>query len=175
MGGWNRLTIEQALDSYEVDASTGCWNWTRGKTSCGYGHYAVSGRQGRAHRLFYEHLVGEIPSRMHVCHRCDNPLCVNPEHLFVGSSAANTADKVSKGRQARGAELPQSRFSELQVRAVRELHATSGWTFGELAVVFAVTRPAIAAIVHRRTWRHVPDPIDECAPDLPPARAGSVA
>ena len=80
-----------------IDKRTDCWNWT-GATANGYGVLNFGG-QVRAHRLAYETFVGPIPDGLLVCHRCDNPRCVNPGHLFVGTNSDNTRDMVSKGRQ----------------------------------------------------------------------------
>ena len=69
----------------------------------GYGVVSINAKQHFAHRLSYQVHKGEIPARLKVCHRCDNTLCINPDHLFLGTDADNAADKVGKGRQARGA------------------------------------------------------------------------
>lgn len=89
--------------NYAIDVKTNCWNWTGPTDGHGYGVMHVNGRQQKMHRFSFEKFVGEIPpgSGYHgtcVCHRCDNPACVNPDHLFLGSMDDNVKDMLSKGR-----------------------------------------------------------------------------
>ncbi len=92
---------EKFYGKYVVDDSTGCWNWARGSFRAGYGAIAHGKRTLKAHRVSYELHVGPIPAGMLVCHKCDNPRCVNPDHLFLGTVRDNALDMVSKGRAAR--------------------------------------------------------------------------
>jgi hypothetical protein len=81
--------------------SPGCWLWTLGTNSRGYGQFCSGGRSRLAHRAAWEVANGAIPSGMYVCHHCDTPACVNPAHLFLGTASDNARDREAKGRSAR--------------------------------------------------------------------------
>jgi hypothetical protein len=86
------------LTKYEVIKS-GCWIWQGGVAQDGYGKVKRFGKTIRAHRLFYEHHIGPVPEGLWVLHKCDTPLCVNPEHLWAGTQLENEQDKDAKGRR----------------------------------------------------------------------------
>lgn len=77
----------------------GCWLWTA-STAKGYGQIRIGGKSTSTHRAAYEAFKGPIPTGLHVCHRCDTPICINPDHLFLGTPRDNAQDKVAKGRAA---------------------------------------------------------------------------
>lgn len=139
-----------------------CWNWKRGKRTRGYGAAYHNGRQWPASRLAYALAVGAIPPDMCVCHRCDNPPCCNPAHLFLGTVAENARDRARKGRgksnitsflrlhperTARGFQLPHSKVSKEMACAVREMYALGGVTQQDLARRFGVHQAQISRIV----------------------------
>lgn len=100
----NITVAERFHQNYVVDPVTGCWVWKSGKNSKGYGLLWL--RQGKrvvASRYSYEHHIGPIPPGLLACHHCDNPPCVNPAHIFLGTNADNMADMVRKGRKRRKA------------------------------------------------------------------------
>src|SRR5215472_3524235 len=118
-----------------VTKTDGCWIYQHvGRR--GYGKILVSGRHMRAHRFSWELHLGPIPDGMIVCHHCDNPACVRPDHLFVGTHANNTADKMQKGRhvvpivlnRARGERHHMTTITARDVRRIRKLYATGKYS-----------------------------------------------
>jgi hypothetical protein len=113
---------ERLMRSIRVNEATGCWEWTqarRKKPSLPYGCVSIGDRQKVTHRLMYELAVGSIPCGMMVLHRCDNPPCCNPDHLFLGTHQGNMADMVAKGRQATGARSGRHTKPERTARGSR--------------------------------------------------------
>jgi hypothetical protein len=135
---------------------SGCWEWQGAKTD-GYGNIRLGGRAGRnvrAHRLAYELACGLIPEGMIVCHHCDNPPCCNPDHLFLGSHAANVADKITKGRGIHGEKNGIARLTVSAVKMIRR-RCDAGETQRSLARELGVSETTISRVVHRHLWGHV--------------------
>src|SRR3954463_5248397 len=103
-------------DKYCIEPFSGCWLWTAGVMSNGYGAHYEGSRQISAHRYSWKLHHGVIPSGLHVLHKCDTQLCVNPSHLFVGTNADNVADARRKGRFPTGGRHPSSKLTEEDVR-----------------------------------------------------------
>ena len=137
-----------------------CWEWQGRLDRDGYGkikdqppgRYSLS-----AHRVAWEaHHAEPVPHGLQVCHHCDNPACVNPAHLFIGTNADNNADKVSKGRHSRGETSGRRRLSDAQVLEIRSLYSSGACAQEELARQFGVRKSSISQIIRRETWRHLP-------------------
>lgn len=131
-----------------------CWEWQLGRTGGGYGKVKRGGRTLIAHRVAYELATGVSPGVLQVCHRCDNRLCCNPAHLFLGTALDNNRDKVAKGRQARGETNGNAKLSEAQVREIRHRRA-SGEGIVPLAREFGVAHTHISALCRLESWSHV--------------------
>lgn len=140
---------------------TECWLWTATK-SRGYGYISEGGRKAqkfrRAHRVSWELAYGPIPAGLYVLHRCDDPSCVNPRHLFLGTQKDNIRDAVAKGRHkpsmVRGERVHNTNLTADDVRQARRLKS-EGRTYPELAHQFDMSISGISKVVRGVTWGHV--------------------
>jgi hypothetical protein len=124
-----------------VRVTDGCWPWTGGAYPNGYGKTSDSGKHVLAHRASYTLHVGPIPDGAHIMHRCDNRLCVRPDHLVPGSQADNMADMVAKGRDnpRRGETAGRAKVTDKQVREIRSLTIPRGTYYRDLAPKYGIT------------------------------------
>lgn len=106
---------KKLIDNSVPVPHAGCWLWLLATDHEGYGLVKLNRVMHRAHRESYKQFVGDIPKRYFVCHTCDNPTCINPDHLFAGSPQDNMTDKVNKNRQALGHQLKQSNLTDQDV------------------------------------------------------------
>ncbi len=151
------------------ELKTRCWVWTsahqirNGVES--YGHQAINRKNIGSHRVSWLVNRGDIPGKLLVCHKCDNPICVNPDHLFLGTSIQNGADMVAKKRAPsgylppekimKGSNHPCAILNETQVLEIRKLCASGEMKKVEIAKQFGVTQMAISRIHFRRNWKHI--------------------
>jgi len=135
------------------EPNTGCWLYAGAENGRGYGLIGIDGRQVKAHRFSWEHHHGPIPAGMHVLHKCDVRLCVNPDHLFLGTNYDNVQDKIAKGRAGtiRGSKCGQSVLTEELVLIIR----ADARSAPQLAAVLGVSPSAIRACRNGQNWRHV--------------------
>jgi hypothetical protein len=155
-------TLEEKFWPRFAQDAAGCWEWAGARTKAGYGQLHHKGLALYAHRVSWELHYGPIPPNADVCHTCDRPACVRPDHLFVGSHAQNMADSKAKGRNSTigigphiGEAHPGAKLTEADVRAIR---ARSSERHSAIARDFAVSRPTITAIMTGRNWAHVEHP-----------------
>ena len=130
-----------------VQRTDGCWLWAGGRTERGYGRFKVDGKTIRASRWAYEHFIGPIPDGLCVLHRCDNPPCVNPAHLFVGTDADNVRDCLAKGRHRHGGT--GSRLTVEQRAEIRRRYTGAYGQQAALAREFGVHPTTICHLVKR--------------------------
>lgn len=140
-----------------------CWEWTGGRNQKGYGRFKVKhGESMRAaHRYAYTLLVGPIPKGKQVCHRCDNPPCVNPRHLWLGTNAENNRDSWAKGRQPSravprhsryGEKAPRAKLTNKQAREIRSRYKKDGITQAALGREYGISGSAICNLIHGKTY-----------------------
>jgi hypothetical protein len=155
---WERVTRKGPL---AYDGLGRCWNWLGGLYANGYGQF----RGQRAHRVAYQLSIGPIQKGIQILHRCDNPQCVNPAHLFPGTPKDNMADKVAKGRWSGGrpsdtisGELnPRSKLTQSQVEQARSLYS-SGFSITQISDIIQspVRIDSLQAAILGITWSHLP-------------------
>ena len=138
-----------------VRKTNGCWVWTASAGDGGYGHISIGDVIYRCHRVSWEIANGPVPHGMCVCHTCDNPICVNPSHLFLGTHLDNLRDAAQKGRIAKGEKNGHATLTEGKVRMIRAMAESKMYLQSELAEIFIVTQSCISSIVNFNTWRHV--------------------
>lgn len=144
-----RKPVKERFMSHVRPVESGCWEWTASRHVKGYGWFKFEGKITTAQRVSWRLFHGEIPPGISVLHRCDNPPCVNPEHLFLGTPAENTADMIAKGRQAFGPRHPNTKLSFTQVEEIRRLWATGSMTQREIGRQFGVSPSRVSSIVRR--------------------------
>lgn len=155
MPRWNQTPIERLIAKTEAMES-GCWNWvgtTVGSKTHRYGHFRLDGKLILAHRASWLLHGGEIPNGLHVLHRCDNPLCVNPKHLFVGTRSDNMMDMTAKGRHPYplGETHHRAKLTNDEVRAIR----ASVQSHNQLARAYGVTKRTIINVRQRKVYDSV--------------------
>jgi hypothetical protein len=150
----------------KVDKSGECWLWQASTDECGYGQMNIAGRLTRAHRIAWTIMRGPIPDGLYVCHNCpggDDPRCVNPAHLFLGTAKENSRDMVAKGRHVVVGKRTTGRCGEdhhgakLTAQRVREIRAASaeGVSGCALSRQYGVSERTIRDVLKKRYWTHV--------------------
>jgi hypothetical protein len=154
MKGQPLLTrFEEKID--KISSTNKCWIWTSAIAN-GYGVFWIHGRNQSAHRLAWLFYCGDIPDGWFVCHHCDNKLCVNPQHLFVGTAMDNSRDCVMKGRRHNqdGDKNPAAKLTAKDIVRIRDMRA-AGMFQKLIAEQFGVGREAIGKILRGERWNTV--------------------
>jgi hypothetical protein len=144
---------DKLAEEIRKDAS-GCWIYEGYKNNTGYGRLCVNRKSILAHRLMYERTFGPIPNRLEVCHKCDNPACVNPDHLFLGTHLDNMRDMVNKGREAHvmGEHSGNAKLKESQVIQIYNMR-NCGLSSSKIAILFGVGKSTIKRIMQGQSWK----------------------
>lgn len=146
-----QITVNRFWARFTENGPNDCWPWMGSKWHFGHGRLYSFGLDFRAHRLSYELFEGDIPAGLCVCHHCDNPGCVNPNHLYLGDKTQNTADRDRRGRTSKGERHYAARLSAEDVRAIRAEYAPGRGA--QLARRYGVSAEHVMAIVKRKKWR----------------------
>ena len=152
-----RVRFMQKVSIPKGPPASVCWEWIAYKNPDGYGQFRFEGSMKRAHRVAWEMANAErVPKGLSVMHSCDNPGCVNPYHLFLGTQRDNMDDMNEKGRgnYVRGERVAQPKLTEPDVLEIRRL-VNGGISYRTLGKMFRVTNQAVHSVVSGRTWKHV--------------------
>lgn len=147
-GVYQRVNLKERFDSkWMPEPFSGCWIWTAATNRQGYGLFHVGTKHTAAARVSWELYNGEIPLGKYVCHKCDIPICVNPNHLFIGTQTDNMRDMSAKGRYS----TPSAKLSEQDVIAIRSDDRLQRI----IAEAYGVQQPAISRIKAAKRWRNL--------------------
>jgi hypothetical protein len=150
-----RKEHDRFLEKIEVNEN-GCWIWKGAKLRGGYGHFrrCINGKwvMFKAHRYAYEYFNGPLEKGLLVCHKCDNPECVNPEHLFKGTNKDNAEDKVKKGRHVFGRNKKHQWLTLEVVNSIRKDHK-EGLKNSEISKKYEISPSQISRVVKNQIWK----------------------
>lgn len=152
-----RLTKKNLMDHVSINELTQCWEWKKSRNWKGYGTKRHNGRIQFAHRLVWEMFRGKIVSSgLLVCHKCDNPPCVNIDHLFLGTNSDNMQDSISKNRfkRAEGERCHTAKLKNEDIGVILKLR-DGGMTIEKIAGLYSVANSTIHTIITGKTWKSV--------------------
>lgn len=149
------MSVTERLFTKTKPTPDGCLQYIGKVTKDGYGSIKIAGKAISAHRASYQLVYGSIPVGLYVCHRCDNPLCINPFHLFAATHKENMADMRHKGRSLTGEKHPKVKLSESQVVELRTRYRQGNITQVRLAEEYGIGETQVWRIVHNIKWKHL--------------------
>jgi hypothetical protein len=150
-------TLKRFKANYEVGRKDSCWLYKGTIDKDKYGKFSYKRKGYKPHRIAYKLHYGTDPGELFVCHKCDNPPCVNPHHLFLGTTQDNMDDMKLKGRHwaHKGENQANSKLTEDDVKEIRVLRDHGGCTFSDLSNMFGVCQANIYKICKRHSWKHI--------------------
>jgi len=133
-----------------------CWEWQGAVASNGYGNLkkSFSNNSINSHRISWELHKGKIPKELHVLHKCDNKLCVNPNHLYLGTNKDNMRDKAERNFNIKGEKNHSAKYTNKDILKIRGLYK-NGVKQIDIAKIFNTKQGAISDIVNRKVWKHI--------------------
>jgi hypothetical protein len=134
---------------YKINNKTGCHEWLRATLGRGYGQLWYKGEKYLAHRLSYKINKGDIGD-YHVLHTCDNPKCINPDHLWLGTNTDNMNDKIKKGRVVKGENHPQAKLTDRQIKTLKSLYSTGEFFQKDLGIIFGIVQSQVSALINNK-------------------------
>ena len=159
-----RMYTENDIRNFYSHVAVGkpdeCWSWIGATDDYGYGRFSFHGKTTTAHRFAYWFSTGIDPEELFVCHSCDNPPCVNPAHLWLGTPKDNIRDAQQKGRlvgnYTRGeARAGSTKLTEADVREIRSKHASGQRTYVEMMREYGISKRTLCNVISRERWGHV--------------------
>lgn len=162
MGRHDRTIDQRMTEKIDRRGANDCWPWIGSVNQGGYGRIKVTGRVEAAHRVAFRLAHGAIADGLLVCHRCDNPRCCNPAHLFLGTDRDNAQDRARKGRGNQGRQSVNAgvlnraaKLDDDAVRTIRRMRADTGATHRAIATAFGVSPRTVGEILSGAHWRSV--------------------
>lgn len=151
--GYAKKKVASTFDDFKakIRVTPGCWIWNGVVLSNGYGQFTMKGKRYGAHRFSYSAYIGKIEDGIFICHKCDNPICVNPDHLFPGTPLENMRDKIKKGRQAVGENANRGHLKAQDVLAIRSSQSSTK----EEAEKYGISTANVKSIRARKIWKHL--------------------